>query len=118
VLDPKLVPFVPPAATADPSRQFHALLGLPQARPATVPGKGRPDELPPPPPPKPRELPPGIEELLKTLPPARAQIVRQVLTGPESRLQRALTAFVEDQRFRRLDFESQRRALAAFDLRY
>ena len=122
VLDPRLVPLVPPTVTTDPSRQFHALLGLPQPEgflpDGQKPPPRRPDEPPPPPPPKPRELPAGVDRILKSLPNARAQIIKQVLTGPESRLQRALTAFIEDQRFQKLDFDSQRRALAAFDLRY
>jgi len=147
VLDPRLIPVVPPSVTTDPARQFHALLGLPRA-PAPKPLPPKVEEPPPKPPepkprpepkakprpahkaapappkeeskpvPAPRQAPPEIEKVLKTLPPARASIIRQVLTGPESRLKRALRAFVEDQRFRSRDFEAQRRALAAFDLRY
>ncbi|HEY3448859.1 MAG TPA: hypothetical protein VGK67_21040 [Myxococcales bacterium] len=141
VLDPRLIPVVPPSVTTDPARQFHALLGLPKAPVA----KPLPPEIPPPPtkpaprprpepkarakpPPKPAAPPPAapeppqgppeIEKILRTLPPARAHIIRQVITGPESRLKRALRAYIEDQRFKSLDFEAQRRALAAFDLRY
>lgn len=141
VLDPRLVPVVPPSVTTDPARQFHALLGLP--RPPAPPPKPAPPPAPaakpkPPPrpkapakakpPPKPAPPPPEeddelqaapeIERILRTLPPARANIIRQVITGPESRLKRALRAFLEDPKYTRLDFEAQRRALAAFDLRY
>ncbi|MGC4117306.1 MAG: hypothetical protein QM765_22645 [Myxococcales bacterium] len=141
VLDPRLIPVVPPSVTTDPARQFHALLGLPKAM-APKPLPPRVEE-PPPPPPKPRaeprvkpkpaaqaappkvetkpeppQAPAEIEKILKTLPPARAHIIRQVITGPESRLKRALRAFIEDPKFKGLDFEAQRRALAAFDLRY
>jgi hypothetical protein len=130
VLDPRLIPLVPPTVTTDPSRQYHALLGLPRAElpklaepvPPKPVVKAKPAPKPkppppPPPPPKPPEAAPAIEKLLVTLPPARATIIRQVLLGPESRLKRALRAFMEDQRFQKLDFESQRRSLAAFDLK-
>ncbi len=134
VLDPRLVPLVPPTVTTDPARQFHALLGLPRQmkQPATPPPAAEEKPRPPPkakpaPPPKPvlppaprppPQAPEAIERILSTLPAARAQIIRQILLGPESRLKRALRAFLEDPKFQRLDFESQRRALAAFDLRY
>lgn len=142
VLDPRLIPVVPPSVTTDPARQFHALLGLPKAppakplppepppapKPAAKPkpepkAKAKPPPKPAPPPPEeprrePPQAPPEIERILKTLPPARASIIRQVITGPESRLKRALRAFLEDGRFKAMDFEAQRRALAAFDLRY
>lgn len=117
VLDPRLMPHVPPTATSDPARQFHALLGLPR-RPVPPPPAPVEAPRPPPKPEPPAEAPFGLEKILQTLPPARAAIIRQVLTGPSSRLKRALTAFVEDQKFQRMDFESKRRALAAFDLRY
>lgn len=104
--DPRLVPRVPASVTTDPSRQFHALLGLPpqpqdSPRPQPKPG-ARPD----------------LDALLASLSPPRARVIRQILSGDNTRLKRALLAFIQDARFARLDFESQRRALAAFDLRW
>ncbi|HCF58687.1 MAG TPA: hypothetical protein DFS52_11930 [Myxococcales bacterium] len=107
MLDPRLMPLVPASVTTDPSRQFHALLGLP-------PTKVKPPEKPP-------ESSKGgkadIEALLATLSPARAKVIRQIISGRNTRLRRALLAFIEDAKFARLEFEQQRRALAAFDLR-
>ncbi|MGI5862682.1 MAG: hypothetical protein ACOX6T_11575 [Myxococcales bacterium] len=105
--DPRLVPLVPASVTTDPSRQFHALLGLP-------PTKTKPPEKPPAPS---KDGKPDIEALLETLSPARAKLIRQIISGRNTRLRRALLAFIEDAKFARLDFEQQRRALAAFDLR-
>jgi hypothetical protein len=104
--DPRLVPRVPASVTTDPSRQFHALLGLPP-EPKAAP---RPQ-------PKPGSKP-DLDALLASLNPARARVIRQILSGENTRLKRALLAFIQDAKFARLDFESQRRALAAFDLRW
>jgi hypothetical protein len=103
--DPRIIPLVPASVTTDPSRQFHALLGLPQSSKSPKPQPkqtGKPD----------------IDALLASLSPARAKLIRQILSGENTRLRRALLAFIQDARFARLDFEHQRRALAAFDLRW
>lgn len=100
LLDPRLIPVVPAHVTSDAGRQFHALLGLPtQARPAS----------------RPRGF--DLEALLASLPDARATQLRRVLEGPRSGLQRRLRSFIDDPKFRALDFDAQRRALAAFELR-
>ena len=58
-----------------------------------------------------------IEAHLRALPPAQAKGLNRILEGSDSRLKRALEAYVDDSRFAKLDTVSQRRALAAFQLR-
>lgn len=102
LLDPRLIPVVPAHVTSDAGRQIHALLGLPS--------KSRK-------PSRPLQGPVDLDALLESLQPARAQQLKRVLLGRPTELKRRLKAFIDDPKFAELDFESQRRALAAFELR-
>lgn len=104
ILDPHLIPLVPPGVTTDPARQFHALLGLPpQVRRAEAKAAPPPVE--------------DLETLIAKLPGPRAKLIRDVLSGLDTPAKSRLEGLIGHADFQRLDETEKRRALGKIDLR-
>jgi hypothetical protein len=104
ILDPHLIPLVPPGVTTDPARQFHALLGLPpQVKRAPAKAASSPEG--------------DLETLLAKLPGPRAKLIRDVLSGSNTPGKSRLEGLIGQADFQKLDDAEKCRALGKIDLR-
>ena len=112
ILDPRLIPLVPPTVTTDPARQFHALLGLPpQVKKPQGAKAGEPKEE------QHSALVVDLEVVAKLVSAPRAKLIRSVVTGAEGPTKKRLLELLLSPTFAALPEAEKRKALARLDLR-